>query len=277
MSGSFTTEYADFGPNPTLYIEVGLNTGLVRNSYGSFTVNVREYLGDVTLEYKTFIHCDAIDTGINPFLYDYYKGDNRWFDLLGGSSRSFQIIRVTPDPSRPTGLVGPTIQGFGQTQGFNGAAACTACPPPWVGVLPYCNWCINQPPACALTAVPGGQNVLQLTPSRVSPSEIRCVVRLAGSLECAPQSVTPAIDSAFVIRFRRLCTGGVLGPLEFKIDPGGSHDGFPWHEVILNGTLVYAYNPCATLSNPNNLFPPSDVSIATGVGGTNLNTWNPVP
>ena len=43
----------------------------------------------------------------------------------------------------------------------------------------------------------------------------------------------------------------------------GSHDGFPAHELYVNGTLVYSYDPVAAGNDPTNLLPPMDIDVST--------------
>lgn len=142
------------------------------------------------------------------------------------------------------------------------------------GSLSYCNYNVDYySPICARTAVAGSNgNVLSMTYDRVSNNEVAVHVVGSGHNPCV-LGVAPAVDVQFTIRFRQLCSG----VMEFMIDPGGTHDGFPWHELYLNDIPVYRWDPCMSGTNPNALFPPMEVSITTGVNIQNLNQWNPVP
>jgi len=64
-------------------------------------------------------------------------------------------------------------------------------------------------------------------------------------------------------------------------------DGFPWHELYLNGTEVYRWDPCAPhpfdgaaqTPNANSLFGSGDVTVVNGERptATQLAEWQVVP
>ena len=79
-------------------------------------------------------------------------------------------------------------------------------------------------------------------------------VTLAGALPLV--SPSPDIDAEVRIFVRRTANG-----MEAKIT--GSHDGFPAHELYVNGVQVHAYDPVAAGKSPTSLLPPMDIDIDT--------------
>ena len=43
----------------------------------------------------------------------------------------------------------------------------------------------------------------------------------------------------------------------------GDHDGFPCHELYINGQLIFGYDPVVAGNDPGNLFPPTDREVST--------------
>jgi hypothetical protein len=73
-------------------------------------------------------------------------------------------------------------------------------------------------------------------------------------LPSAP-AFTPAINAEIVIGLR--LNGSVI---EYMIK--GSFDGFPAHEIKLNGNTVWSHDPISSGDDPLSLFPPMDESVA---------------
>ena len=69
-------------------------------------------------------------------------------------------------------------------------------------------------------------------------------------------SVAPAINADLTLLLR-IKDGAVQARL------AGEHDGFPAHEVYLNGRLFYGWDPVAEDSSPTSLMPPMDVEVDT--------------
>lgn len=228
------------------------------------------------MRYRTFIHCEVLETPPIPALYDYFTGDDRWFSPTAGIARSDQTTEVSTDLLFPTGQVSPSMQFFGPTFGYDTAVSCLACQ--GFAVLPpeYCNWCVDPTarPGCSATAVAGQNfNVLRMFHSRVSPTEVKVDVKLVGYNPCSIPG-GPAIDTIFTIRFRQYCEDEMLSLMEYKIDPGGMHDGFPWHELYLNNQRIYHYDPCATGSSPLSLEGAPEIAIDNP---PQLLEWRAVP
>jgi hypothetical protein len=84
-------------------------------------------------------------------------------------------------------------------------------------------------------------------------------IHASGSIPLS--SSAPNIDAELTILFR--IRNGVI---EARVD--GEHDGFPAHELYLNGVRVYGYDPVAEGAGPQSLFPPMDVDVDT--------PWTPI-
>ncbi|WP_199857819.1 N-acetylmuramoyl-L-alanine amidase [Erythrobacter sp. EC-HK427] len=68
---------------------------------------------------------------------------------------------------------------------------------------------------------------------------------------------SPNIDADVTIYFRRNANGQV------EVKAMGDHDGFPAHEIYVNGQRIHHYDPVAHGGTPNSLFPPSDRDVDT--------------
>jgi hypothetical protein len=236
----------------------------------------------VEIVYKTFIASEIVATiGWNPLLYDYVGGDARWF-AQAGSSRTYQSTRATVDPRILNGQVGFPAQFFGTTNGFNDSPTGSDVYPCLHCSGPYGHWCLAPGATvdCSGTPISGQNgNVLAVLPlPRVSESEIAVKLIVVGYLGCG--SGAPAIDVRLTLHIRQRCQAGILLPMEFR--GLGQHDGFPWHELFLNGVNVYYHDPCCTGETPNDLFGSGDrfydVDEATPCDDdVNLGPWQPVP
>ena len=94
------------------------------------------------------------------------------------------------------------------------------------------------------------RNVLAVT----SQSSVLSI-HAAGANPLAPPGA-PDIDADISIYLRN----GAGGP-EVMVD--GEHDGFPAHELYINGQRVHHYDPVAAGNGPTALFPPCDQTVQT--------------
>ena len=204
----------------------------------------------VAIVYKTFIAPNAI---ASPTGFKFFEGDNRWFST-GGNSRTFQGASVTVNPAIASGLAGSPSNAFGPTFGYQNdpagsdVIACTHC------AGPYGDWCIAPGASreCVdLAQIGQNGNVLQVSSTRINDSEIRVNVNAVGYNPCLTGALVPAIDANLTIHFKQECLSGVLEPMEFRLY--GTHDGFPWHELYLDGNGVYQHDPCCTGEGPLSL------------------------
>ena len=147
------------------------------------------------------------------------------------------------------------------------------------------DWCFAQEatPECVDFAVDGQDgNVLKIEHFPVSDTEVKVKLDVIGNNPCEDGDV-PAIDVDLTIHFRQSCTDGEPGPMEFRLY--GDHDGFPWHELYINGVAVYRHDPCLTQDTPSRLFDPLERNFTTIdahhpllLGGqTPLDQWQAVP
>jgi len=228
-------------------------------------VNVVEYR-IVELRYQTFIACSAVGTGSIPiFVSDWFEGDDRDFGYNAASSRSFQSYYVTVGPTMPEGSVIAVAadEGFGPTAGYNDEAANVAPCPPGQVCPGFCTTCIlpGATPDCTGLAVAGANgNVQSGAFERLNTAHGEFRLDLVGKNPCV--SGAPAIDAHLIFVFRQQYNPdtGILGPMEWRIDPGdpsdpsddGSwHDEFPWHELYFNGVQVYTFDPCIHPGGPD--------------------------
>jgi len=224
------------------------------------------FIGQVVeILYKTFIRCDAVGTLPAPWLYDYYAGDNRTFSYTNDASRSYQrAFHSFVYPTSGRLVVGPQI--FGVSRGFDDDPDASDIFDPGVGQpgCPQCQYEIRSAATaeCTATASPGvAGNVLTMRLTSSSPARDVIDIDLAGYDPCA--SLVPAVDSELVLRLRRTKSGS----LEYRLT--GLHDGYPWHELYLNGTLVLSHDPCVTGDDPFSLFDIFEYSVNV--------PWSPVP
>jgi hypothetical protein len=244
-SATFTAKADRDCPPPD--ITIGPGTSQVPTNYST-----------VEIQYKTFIACEvAGPTPPDPWLYDFFRGDDRGFGYAFGAvdSRTFQRVTVTVDPSNETGLIGTAMQVMGITQGFDddpdGSDVTPLATPTCMGQCSY-GFVPGATPECTGTTpdpVETGKLAIAVTP--IDQSHIQVVVTNRAKDQC--EDVVPAIDVDLVLLFRQTCEDGILGPLEFKAS--GSYDGYPWHELYLNGIQVFIHDPCVTGDTPNSMFP----------------------
>ena len=270
LSATFLED--EFSCHDTLAFTVGAVAGAA--SYD--TVEVR---------YKTFIAPDAVVTPPHPDLLDFFAGDNRWFGYDAMPSRSLQYTLVTVDPSILNGQSTSPTNEFGTTMGFgdhpdgSDVTSCAHC------AESYGDWCLKASATaeCIETAVAGQNgNILSIQHSRVSETEVKVQINLVGQNPCAADIVgpdAPPIDAHLTLHFRQLCTDGTLQTMEFRLY--GTHDGFPWHELYINGTAVYTHDPCCTHEDPDSLFGSGDHNYETNdlchSQSPPLNEWRQVP
>jgi len=220
------------------------------------TVTVDRTYDTVLLEYNTFIAPEIllVDTGLDPLIDKFHQGDDRWF-AQHPTSRSRQTIgvRLNPRDAQYT-LIGAfgTSYTYSDSPPDSDAVMCEFCP---VDFDNYEDWCL-APSAnweCRATAVHGvSGSVAEAALTRPTSNSALLNFRLVGKHPCLPETLTPAIDANLWLEFRQECNGSVLKPMEFRAF-GVQHDGFPWHELIINGSAVYHHDPCCTRETPGSL------------------------
>jgi len=218
------------------------------HSVGPASTATPSNYAQVEIRYKSFILCPVIATPPNPLLYDYFKGDGRGFQYAGGTSRTNQAAQVTANPANTAGgLVGSPFGAFGATFGYDDdptGSDVVPIPPYCMGIAPgagpdgysgvYSHGRSRAERKRAHVHVPAGGSTTPPTTSASADGP-------CGYNPC--MTVGPAIDAHFTFEFRQPCVNGVLQPMEWRLT-NACHDGFPWHELYLNGVEVYRFDAC---------------------------------
>jgi hypothetical protein len=104
----------------------------------------------------------------------------------------------------------------------------------------------------------------------------RFALDLVGHNPCVSLESSPGIDVHLEIEFRQLCEGGAWKPIEYRV-ASGQHDGFPWHEMYINGIAVYTFDACTMEGGPSvmSLFGSGEINMLLREPA--LGQWRPVP
>lgn len=217
------------------------------------------------IRYRCFIPSPLIDS---PFAV--YGGDGRGFQRSGGTSRGDLHARVTLTPGGGIADVTTIDRHWGESTEY--ATADTyhveGQPDWWMDKVEGA-----QPTNRATLAV-SDDNLKIMTGSVGTARNVQATIENASIVSIIasgglPLSYTaPAIDADIAIMIRPTSSGGV----ECKVV--GEHDGFPCHELYINGVFIYGYDPVAAGSGPMSLNPPMDITAGsdwvdcTASGGT---------
>jgi len=133
------------------------------------------------------------------------------------------------------------------------------------GATPDCTGTTNDAVAAGLLAI-------QATSVDLTALDVAITNRAQDQCEDA----VPGIDVDLLLHFRQVCKNGTLGPMEFEA--GGTYDGYPWHELYLNGTQAFTHDPCITGDTPTSMFPPPlGVQYEFNQQNPSLAEWQAVP
>lgn len=236
----------------------------------------------VEILYKTFISCEVAGPTPPDFtLYDFFRGDNRGFGYGFGASqsRTYQKSTITVDPTVPQRQIGLLTQVINISQGFDDSPTGSDVVPL---IIPTCGgqcsygFVQGATPECSgSTPDPVGTGLLAIT---ITPLDhLTVLVYYMNRAQDQCETFVPGIDIDLNILFRQRCVDGALQPLEYKAN--GSYDGYPWHELYLNGVLVFSHDPCLTGEGPMSMFPPAEHRFEANEEGlpTPLADWQPVP
>ncbi|MGE0853687.1 MAG: papain-like cysteine protease family protein [Hyphomicrobiaceae bacterium] len=208
----------------------------------------------VELKYRMFIPSPAIDA---PFAA--FGGDGRGFSYADGTSRGEITARVRLDMQSGIESIEIVDAHWGESTEYD--ADDVFHPdgkPDW--------WHEKQPGAQPTARKTLGRTSDNLNVVRGAPGmtlDIEAMAERAALLTVTaagglPLSKTaPDIDAEVSVMLR--VSGDVV---EAKV--AGSHDGFPCHELYINGQRVYTYDPVAAGNDPTSLFPPQDIEVRTG-------------
>jgi len=247
-----------------------------------FIVGISE-IPDIEIVYKTFISPPAI---AGPKLAFDYEGDNRCFSSTATPSRTRQHVTISLDPAvAPNGIVGTPTMAFGTTVKYDAIYGATG--------TTNCNGCVSDarfitplvPTACTATPVSGvAGNLLSVDSMRLGTGELEVQLDQAAKNMCVvPLSASPAIDVHLTIQFRVACSQfGDPPVVQFRL--WGTHDGYPWHELYINGVPVYWHDPCLGQNSPWSLYGSTGdrcyscpTSFNFAPWGQPLDEWHQVP
>ena len=208
----------------------------------------------IEIKYRAFIPAPVLK---GPFL-DNYAGDGRSFRYSGGSSRGEMTVLVDMSSGGGISNVRYADRHWDPSHAYSASdTAPVAGKPDWwlslnAGAVPTgTDTCATSDDTLrAYIGAPGTtRNVL----ATIENASILTLM-MSGNNPLVPGS--PAIDGDISVLLRRGTNG-----LEAKLN--GSHDGFPAHEVYVNGHRLLAYDPVAAGKGPLALLPPSDRDVDT--------------
>ncbi len=223
------------------------------------------------LRYRMFIPSPLIDAPTAVF-----GGDGRSFSYDGGTSRGEITVRVRMTPGGGVAGVDLLNRHWGQSTEYRTADShAVAGKPSW---WLEANSGANPIREATLPASDDNLRVYVGAPGTVrsitAMAERASIVTIDASGGLPLSLVSPNIDAVMTL-FIRLSGDGV----EVRVD--GEHDGFPCHELYVNGQRIYSYDPVAAGSSPTALMPPMDVTARTdwvSVGNAttqSLAAWRP--
>jgi N-acetyl-anhydromuramyl-L-alanine amidase AmpD/V8-like Glu-specific endopeptidase len=232
--------------------------GSGRNGPRSIGSGVRALDADATtlnIRYRCFIPSPLIDS---PFTV--YGGDDRGFSENGGTSRGDLHARVRLTPGG--GIEGISIvdRHWGESTEYrtDDSYHVEGKPDWWLGKVEGAqptDWKTLTADDDNLNIVAGSSGSVRNIEAMAENASIFSITAI-GSLPLS--MVAPAIDADLAIMVRRSGNGG------FECKVAGDHDGFPCHELYVNGVQVYTYDPVAAGNSPTSLSPPMDVTARTG-------------
>ncbi len=215
----------------------------------------------VEIKYRAFIPSPAIK---GPPLIGNFAGDGRGFSYAGGTSRGEITFTVEMSDSGAVSNLRIVDRHWCDSHGYADAdtAAVPGKPDWWLSLAPgavptstaVCP--TNDDTLNAIFGAPGTARNLQ---TALDPSSLVTVL-MSGNNPLVPLS--PAIDADVSVFLRRGAHG-----IEARAQ--GSHDGFPCHELYVNGHRLWSYDPVRAGNGPTALMPPMDISVNTawtGVG-----------
>jgi hypothetical protein len=206
------------------------------------------------VKYRMFIPSPLIDSPTAVF-----GGDGRGFSYDGGTSRG--EIHATVRLTAGGGIAGIDLidRQWGESTEYATADAHHVDgKPSW--------WLARNDGAQAINRATLGVSDDNLRISVGAPGTTRSIQALAeqaslvtieasGSLPLS--AIAPAIDADISLLIRV-----VEAAVQVKVQ--GEHDGFPCHEVYVNGRCIYSFDPVAANSSPEALLPPMNITASTG-------------
>jgi len=207
----------------------------------------------IEVKYRMFIPSPLIDAPTAVF-----GGDGRSFSYAGGTSRGEITSRVRIAANGTIAGVDLVRRSWGESTEYNtGDTHTVAGKPSWwrdrnAGAQPTrrATLAASDDNLRIYAGAPGSTRPITANLENAAMVTIDAVGQLPLSM------VAPAIDADITL-FIRMNGSNV----EVRVD--GSHDGFPCHELYVNGQRIYSYDPVAAGSSPEALMPPMDVTAHT--------------
>ncbi len=216
----------------------------------------------IEIKYRMFIPSPAIS---GPF-FDNYHGDGRGFSYSSGTSRG--EITVLADVSAGGGVSNLRVadRHWSQSHSYSASDTSAAAGKPdwWLnlnsGAVPTgsAGYAATDDNLRASIGAPGTTRNVQATLENAS------IISIYASANNALVTGSPAIDADVSVMVRRTSDGGI------EVKACGSHDGFPAHELYVNGQAVHQYDPEAAGNGPTALMPPEDIDVNTEWQGISL-------
>lgn len=218
-----------------------------------------------TVQLRTFIPSEAV--GVDYPTDFINNGDNRGFsNALDASFKSSQSAILTFDSNdEPNPNLSTVLRSFGTSELYDEEDG--------FEIGPSWRWGLRDGAEPVDTAV---ADVFELSPPEISLQgnafAVDIVTRGPNPLppplfEPATQEATEAFvnfTAPFNADFDVLLSRDATGTVNYTVS--GSHDGFPAYELIIDDTIVYAYNPLISNRTPISLAGSLDIGVSSFSG-----------
>ncbi|MFA7553313.1 MAG: papain-like cysteine protease family protein [Spongiibacteraceae bacterium] len=235
-------------------IEQGVATqlGSMSGQQPAQTLNDSHNPYAVEVKYRMFIPSPVIE---GPPGYDDFGGDNRSFRYSGGSSRGELIATVNLSSGMGIESIDVTRRSWGKSTAYASDNTFHVAGKP--------DWWMDKNADAAITeeeTLTATTDNLNIIPGTSGNRGIRVYTENASAVTISATgtnplvAVAPAIDVDLSVLFR--LHNGLI-----QAKALGNHDGFPAHELYVNGELIHRYDPVAAGNGPSSLFGSSDQNV----------------
>jgi hypothetical protein len=213
---------------------------------------------DVDVMYRMFIPSPLIDGRHLKYLGNVFGGDGRDFSYDSGTSRGQVHATVHLSPGGGIKDIDVIDSAWAGTTKYNpDDAIAVAGKPDWwrdkkAGARPIES--MAHPDGDVLKIYRGVSGGTQRSIEAMADNASILTMEAVGANPL--QLGAPAIDSDISILLR-------INGDQVQAKVIGQHDGFPAHEVYVNRTLIYSYDPVAASNGPEALSPPMDIDART--------------
>jgi len=245
--------------------------------YVNVTTNPPPPVGPpVTITYTTFIPLDHVR--LTPPVSDYFYEADNLGTFTPGVYRVQQTLTVRTGqgivtPSAAQSALSRLFLANSPTTNLTTTGTCFRKNCPQCAMYPGFGTPINYEGQCLIRSAPDQGSATALDMNTVQAELIGAgyydanrnyvTVRLSGSpkIGISPNffigATSPAIDWNVTITLVRNNSTGVT-----TYNVTGSHDGFPFHDIRINSTQVWARDPIPNGDTPLSLFPPAEIAVA---------------